>query len=116
MRGEARANRQFGGALKEESRKNVKKEAAGAHTDNEPDDSTTRSKGSNSLYRKDGGRAKRALGGITGDGKAPSMGRAGRARGGKATGSDLDPATHRTSRGPKQHTLMPESDKDPPSC
>lgn len=110
-------------AFKRETRKNIEREAKGAHPRNEPDDATSR--GSGPLFRSrggrtpgdssecdradgggiiarlKGGRVKKATGGsISGGGKAPSMGRAGRKRGG-GVGADLHPMTHSGGSGPK---------------
>lgn len=139
MKGESdRECRASGGALKREARKNVEREARGAHPKNEPD--ATLSRGSGPLFRKrggkvgafaeggevsradggavpkraDGGKISKAYGGsIAGAGKGPSMGRAGRARGG-GVGADLHPKTHDGGSGPKQRHIMPDSDKVPP--
>jgi hypothetical protein len=129
MRGETdRECRASGGALKRQARKNVEREARGAHPKNEPDG--TLSRGSGPIFkaeggavidRKDGGivarlkggRVKKAFGGtISGGGKAPSMGRAARARGG-GVGADLHPKTHDAGSGPKGRKIMSEGEKVP---
>ncbi len=67
------------------------------------------------MARLKGGRVKKAFGGATvsGSGKGPSMGRAGRKRGG-GVGADLHPKTHEGGTGPKQRKIMPDSEKVPP--
>jgi hypothetical protein len=132
MRGESdRECRASGGsapqgpsAFKREGRKNIEREARGVHPRNTPDAATSR--GDGPLFRADGGaavidrkdgggliarlkggRVKKAFGGtISGGGKKPSMGRAGRAKGGMvkgdvSVGSDLHPRTHAAGHGPK---------------
>lgn len=129
MRGESedRECRASGGALKKQIAKNVVREAKGSHPKNEPDGSLSR--GSGPIFRSKGGKVakfasggaaatgaslKRAFGGATigGAGKAPSMGRAARARGG-GVGADLHPKTHDAGSGPKQRKIMAESEKVP---
>jgi hypothetical protein len=129
MRGEtSREGRAQGGsALKEQGRKNIKREAKGAHPKNTPDGSLhggpifredggaviDKADGGGIVARLKGGRVKKAVGGpISGGGKKPSMGRAGRARGG-GVGADLNPKTHDAGSGPKGHKLMPESEACP---
>jgi hypothetical protein len=129
MRGESdRECRASGGALKKQARKNVEREARGAHPKNEPDGSLSRGSGpifkaeggavvdradGGIVARLKGGRVKKALGGtISGGGKAPSMGRAGRKRGG-GVGADLHPKTHDAGSGPKGRKIMAESEKIP---
>lgn len=133
MRGETdRECRASGGALKKQIAKNVVREAKGAHPKNTPDASLSR--GSGPIFRAEGGavidrndgggivarlkggRVKKAFGGtISGGGKKPSMGRAGRASGGKigSTGADQHPQTHHAGTGPKGRKLMAESEKVP---
>jgi hypothetical protein len=130
MRGESdRECRASGGALKRQARKNVEREARGAQPKNEPD--ATLSRGGGPIFkaeggavvdRKDGGivarlkaggRAKKAFGGtISGGGKKPSMGRAGRKSGG-GVGADLHPKTHDAGSGPKGRKIMADSEKIP---
>jgi hypothetical protein len=130
MRGETdRECRASGGALKRQARKNVEREARGAHPKNEPDG--TLSRGSGPIFKAEGGavidkadggivarlkggRVKKAFGGasISGGGKAPSMGRAGRKRGG-GVGADLHPKTHEGGTGPKGRKIMADSEKIP---
>lgn len=120
-------------AFKREGRKNVEREARGTHPKNEPDDATSRGDGplfrsrggrtpgdSSECDRADGGivarlkggRVKKATGGsIGGGGKAPSMGRAGRAKGG-GVGADLHPLTHAGGHGPKGRKIN-KSDRLP---
>jgi hypothetical protein len=98
----------------------------------EPDDALTRGKGP--LFRRHGGhipesfkehefnkgehaekmkREKRAMGGPTGAGSKPSMGRAGRKTGG-GVGSDLKPLTHADSpKKPPGRKYMDEDDRVP---
>ena len=131
MRGETdRECRASGGALKRQSRKNVEREARGAHPKNTPDGSTSRggpifraaggaavvdrADGGGIVARLKGGRVKKAFGGtISGGGKKPSMGRAGRASGG-GVGADLNPKTHDAGSGPKGRKIMADSEKCPP--
>jgi hypothetical protein len=138
MRGESdRECRASGGALKKQARKNVEREARGAHPKNTPDGTLSRGGGpifkaeggavdradGGSIDRADGGliarlkggRVKKQLGGaaIGGAGKKPSMGRAGRARGG-GVGADLHPKTHDAGSGPKQRKIMSKSEVVPP--
>lgn len=62
---------------------------------------------------KRGGRVHKKHGGmIDGHAKKPHMGRAMRARGGKA-GADLNPVTHDAGSEPKGRHLMPERDSVP---
>jgi hypothetical protein len=123
MRGETdRECRANGGptALKRQARKNVEREAKGAHPKNTPDGALGR--GDGPIFRADGGivarlkggRVKKAFGGgtISGGGKAPSMGRAGRAKGG-GVGADLHPKTHDAGTGPKGRKIMSDSEKIP---
>jgi hypothetical protein len=130
MRGESdRECRASGGALKRQARKNVEREARGAHPKNEPDASLSRGSGpifkaeggavidradGGIVARLKGGRVKKQLGGaaISGGGKKPSMGRAGRARGG-GVGADLHPKTHDAGSGPKGRKIMSEGEKVP---
>jgi hypothetical protein len=49
---------------------------------------------------------------ISGAGKGPSMGRAGRKRGG-GVGADLHPKTHDGGTGPKGRKIMADSEKVP---
>jgi hypothetical protein len=129
MRGESdRECRASGGALKRQARKNVEREARGAQPKNEPDASLSRgsgpifkAEGGAVIDRKDGGivarlkggRVKKAFGGtISGGGKKPSMGRAGRKSGG-GVGADLHPKTHDAGSGPKGRKIMGESEKIP---
>lgn len=129
MRGEEdRECRAKGGGIKMGGiKKNVIREFHGAHPKNTPDATLSRGKG---IFREDGGavvdradggivkrlkggRVAKAIGGsISGGGKKPSMGRAGRARGG-GVGADLHPRTHNAGSGPKQRSIMPESDAEP---
>ncbi len=131
MRGETdRECRASGGALKREARKNVEREAKGAQPKNTPDSTLARGAGpifkaeggavidradGGIVARLKGGRVKKAFGGATvsGSGKGPSMGRAGRKRGG-GVGADLHPKTHEGGTGPKQRKIMPDSEKVPP--
>jgi hypothetical protein len=130
MRGESdRECRASGGALKRQARKNVEREARGAQPKNEPDGTLSRgggpifkAEGGAVVDRKDGGivarlkaggRAKKAFGGtISGGGKKPSMGRAGRKSGG-GVGADLHPKTHDAGSGPKGRKIMSEGEKIP---
>ncbi len=78
--------------------KRVIREMKGAQPHNEPDDSLAC-----------GGRAKRKKGGkIEGMAMKPNMGRAMRARGGKA-GADLHPLTNDAGSGPKGRHVMSKS-------
>jgi hypothetical protein len=132
MRGETdRDCRANGGAtaFKKQARKNVEREARGSHPKNEPDGSLSRGSGpifkaeggavidradGGIVARLKGGRVKKQLGGaaISGSGKAPSMGRAGRKRGG-GVGADLHPKTHEGGTGPKGRKIMADSEKIP---
>jgi hypothetical protein len=129
MRGESdRECRASGGALKRQARKNVEREARGAQPKNEPDGTLSRgggpifkAEGGAVVDRKDGGivarlkggRVKKAFGGtISGGGKKPSMGRAGRKSGG-GVGADLHPKTHDAGSGPKGRKIMADSEKIP---
>src|SRR5580658_6256024 len=123
MRGESdRECRASGGALKRQARKNVEREARGAHPKNEPDASLSR--GSGPIFKAEGGAViDRADGGIVArlkggrvkkafGGKKPSMGRAGRKSGG-GVGADLHPKTHDAGSGPKGRKIMSEGEKVP---
>ena len=134
MRGEDQSRRQGvqrRKPLKKQIAKNVVREARGAHPKNTPDGSLAR--GAGPIFREDGGavidkadgggivarlkggRVKKQLGGATiaGGGKKPSMGRAGRARGG-GVGADLHPKTHDAgAEARKAASLMPESEAEP---
>jgi hypothetical protein len=128
MRGESdRECRASGGALKRQARKNVEREARGAHPKNTPDAALSRGEGpifkaeggavdradGGIVARLKGGRVKKAFGGtIGGGGKKPSMGRAGR-KGGGGVGADLHPKTHDAGSGPKGRKIMSESEKIP---
>ncbi len=129
MRGETdRECRASGGALKRQARKNVEREAKGAQPKNTPDGTLSRGGGpifkaeggavivraeGGIVARLKGGRVKKAFGGtISGGGKKPSMGRAGRKSGG-GVGADLHPKTHDGGTGPKQRKIMPDSEKIP---
>jgi hypothetical protein len=129
MRGESdRECRASGGALKRQARKNVEREARGAHPKNEPDGTLARGSGpifkaeggavidradGGIVARLKGGRVKKAFGGtISGGGKKPSMGRAGRKSGG-GVGADLHPKTHDAGSGPKGRKIMSEGEKVP---
>lgn len=128
MRGETdRECRASGGALKRQARKNVEREARGAHPKNTPDGTLARGAGpifkaeggavdradGGIVARLKGGRVKKAFGGtISGGGKKPSMGRAARQSGG-GVGADLHPKTHDAGSGPKQRKIMAESEKVP---
>jgi len=129
MKGDiSRVGRATGGALKKQACKNVVAEAKGAHPKNTPDAATSRGEGpifradGGVVEREDGGRVERKKGGriakqlggaIGGGGKKPSMGRAGRARGG-GVGADLHPQTHHGGSGPKGRHLMSNSEREPP--
>jgi hypothetical protein len=117
MRGETdRECRARGGsAFKKQAAKNVVREAKGAHPKNEPDASLSR--GSGPLFRKGGGKVAKAAGfatggSISGGGKAPSMGRAARKRGG-GVGADLHPKTHDAGSGPRGRKIMSDSERIP---
>lgn len=118
---------QGGSAFKKQIAKNVVREAKGAHPKNTPDAALSRGEGpifkaeggavdradGGIVARLKGGRVKRAFGGtISGGGKAPSMGRAGRKRGG-GVGADLHPKTHDAGSGPRGRKIMSDSERIP---
>lgn len=115
--------------MKRQARKNVEREAKGAHPKNTPDGTLARGAGpifkaeggavdradGGLIRRLKGGRVAKAFGGasISGGGKGPSMGRAARAKGG-GVGADLHPKTHDAGAKPKGRKLMADSEREPP--
>ncbi len=120
--GDGRDCRAMGGNIPLAPNKKVIREMKGAHPINTPDASLKRARGGragdegmeeHNAMEKRGGRIHKKKGGkIEGMGKKPHMGRAMRARGGKA-GADLNPVTNDAGSGPKGRHVMPESEMVP---